>query len=264
MVRSPAPSAPVRHLYRRSRHEAIEMARLRDETIRLCGPVSGLYLAQLHFDCDCMARRAVWVNLLAPGSGRRGCEDGPQFVARKEAVLSSIDCDRYRSMATATPERQAASQRRSAHRPTYRTTARIGHRNRGAACGQASSAGRLSLALAAARRGKGADVAGAEAKLAASWRRPVRPRPVGRLLRMRQRLRARLDRPVDAAGVGPSLESRGDEEGADWREVARIVLKLDVRKDPEGAKRTWASHLARAKWMTEYGYRHLLRGGAAH
>ena len=55
-----------------------------------------------------------------------------------------------------------------------------------------------------------------------------------------------------------------DEEGADWREVARIVLKLDVRKDPEGAKRTWASHLARAKWMTEYGYRRLLRGGAAH
>lgn len=55
-----------------------------------------------------------------------------------------------------------------------------------------------------------------------------------------------------------------DEEGADWREVSRIVLKLDVRKDPERAKRTWASHLERAKWMTEHGYRQLLRGGAAH
>jgi hypothetical protein len=55
-----------------------------------------------------------------------------------------------------------------------------------------------------------------------------------------------------------------DAEGADWGEAARIVLKLDVRKDTERAKRTWASHLARAKWMTEHGYRHLLRGGAAH
>jgi hypothetical protein len=55
-----------------------------------------------------------------------------------------------------------------------------------------------------------------------------------------------------------------DEDGADWREAARIVLNLDVRKDPEQAQRTWASHLARAKWTTEHGYRHLLRGGAAH
>jgi hypothetical protein len=53
-----------------------------------------------------------------------------------------------------------------------------------------------------------------------------------------------------------------DAEGADWREVATIVLGLDVAKDPERARRTWASHLARAKWMTESGYRHLLRGGA--
>ena len=44
-----------------------------------------------------------------------------------------------------------------------------------------------------------------------------------------------------------------DEEGADWREVARIVLDLDERKYPEQTKRTWASHLARAKWMTEQG-----------
>ena len=49
-----------------------------------------------------------------------------------------------------------------------------------------------------------------------------------------------------------------DEEGADWREVAAIVLELDVAKD---TKRSWASHLARGKWMTESGYRYLLRGG---
>lgn len=47
--------------------------------------------------------------------------------------------------------------------------------------------------------------------------------------------------------------------------AARIVLDLDARKDPERAKVTWTSHLARAKWMTEHGYRHLLRDGrAAH
>ena len=53
-----------------------------------------------------------------------------------------------------------------------------------------------------------------------------------------------------------------DAEGADWRAVAAIVLELDVAKDPKRARRSWASHLARGKWMTESGYRYLLRGGA--
>ncbi|WP_458756559.1 DNA -binding domain-containing protein [Afipia sp. TerB] len=48
------------------------------------------------------------------------------------------------------------------------------------------------------------------------------------------------------------------EEGADWREVAGIVFGLDVTSDPERAKRIHDSHLARARWMTENGYRHLL------
>jgi hypothetical protein len=51
-----------------------------------------------------------------------------------------------------------------------------------------------------------------------------------------------------------------DAEGADWREVATVVLELDVTKDPERAKRSWASHLTRG----ESGFRHLLRGGAPH
>jgi hypothetical protein len=55
-----------------------------------------------------------------------------------------------------------------------------------------------------------------------------------------------------------------DADGADWREVARIVLNLHVEKDPERARQVWESHLARAKWMTTNGYRHLLRGGAPH
>ncbi|MCC6887284.1 MAG: DUF2285 domain-containing protein [Hyphomicrobiales bacterium] len=55
-----------------------------------------------------------------------------------------------------------------------------------------------------------------------------------------------------------------DTEGADWTEVARIVLHIDPAQEPERARRAWESHLARAKWMTEHGYRHLLEGGAPH
>ena len=51
-------------------------------------------------------------------------------------------------------------------------------------------------------------------------------------------------------------------EGADWREVARIVLHIDPDREPDRARNAFESHLARAKWMTEHGYRHLLRGGA--
>ena len=55
-----------------------------------------------------------------------------------------------------------------------------------------------------------------------------------------------------------------DAEGADWQEVARIVLHIDPELEPERARGAWDSHLARARWMTENGYRHLLRGGAPH
>lgn len=48
-------------------------------------------------------------------------------------------------------------------------------------------------------------------------------------------------------------------EGADWTEVARLVLHIDPARDPARARCAWESHLARAKWMTEHGYRHLLR-----
>ena len=53
-----------------------------------------------------------------------------------------------------------------------------------------------------------------------------------------------------------------DPVGADWREVARIVLHLDPEHESDRARRTFDSHLSRAKWMAEHGYRHLLRGGA--
>lgn len=48
------------------------------------------------------------------------------------------------------------------------------------------------------------------------------------------------------------------EEGADWREVVKIVFGLDIHADPERAKHMHDTHLARARWMTEKGYGHLL------
>lgn len=55
-----------------------------------------------------------------------------------------------------------------------------------------------------------------------------------------------------------------DADGADWTEVARIVLNIDPAREPERARRAWESHLSRAKWMTERGYQQLLRSGPPH
>jgi Uncharacterized conserved protein (DUF2285) len=51
-----------------------------------------------------------------------------------------------------------------------------------------------------------------------------------------------------------------DAEGADWREAVRVALHLDPEHESDRARRAFESHLSRAKWMTERGYRHLLRG----
>jgi len=55
-----------------------------------------------------------------------------------------------------------------------------------------------------------------------------------------------------------------EQDGADWQEVARIVLRIDPATEPARARHAWESHLARARWMTEKGYRYLLQGGAPH
>jgi hypothetical protein len=47
-----------------------------------------------------------------------------------------------------------------------------------------------------------------------------------------------------------------DVEGADWREVSRIVLHIDPEYESDRAR----CALARAKWMAGCGYRDLLRG----
>ena len=87
-----------------------------------------------------------------------------------------------------------------------------------------------------------------------------------------------LDPPVSDSAPSDSILTAYDEQhlvtylrlldaeaaGADWREVAGIVLHIDPVREPDRARRAWDSHLARARWMTENGYRQLLRGGAPH
>jgi hypothetical protein len=50
-------------------------------------------------------------------------------------------------------------------------------------------------------------------------------------------------------------------DGADWQEVARLVLRRDPAAEPATARRCWEQHLSRAQWMTRSGYRLLLEDG---
>ena len=51
-----------------------------------------------------------------------------------------------------------------------------------------------------------------------------------------------------------------DKEGVDKDEMARLILGIDPTKEPERARKAVESHLARAIWMTQVGYRHLAAG----
>ncbi len=48
-------------------------------------------------------------------------------------------------------------------------------------------------------------------------------------------------------------------DGADWREAVHVLFGLDPERDPERCRRIHDAHLARARWMTEHGYRELVR-----
>ncbi|RWH39205.1 MAG: DUF2285 domain-containing protein [Mesorhizobium sp.] len=50
-------------------------------------------------------------------------------------------------------------------------------------------------------------------------------------------------------------------DGADWREAVAVIFGIDPVAEPERAQRVHDSHLARARWMTEHGYRQLLLEG---
>ncbi|AMK21952.1 DNA -binding domain-containing protein [Sphingobium sp. TKS] len=47
-------------------------------------------------------------------------------------------------------------------------------------------------------------------------------------------------------------------DGADWREAAGLIFGIDPNAEPDRAKVMHDTHLARARWMTEVGYVHLL------
>ena len=48
-------------------------------------------------------------------------------------------------------------------------------------------------------------------------------------------------------------------DGADWREAVQILFGLDPERDPQRCRLVHDSHLARARWMSESGYRELVR-----
>lgn len=48
-------------------------------------------------------------------------------------------------------------------------------------------------------------------------------------------------------------------EGAEWREAVQILFGLDPSTDPTRCLHIHDTHLARAHWMTEHGYRQLVR-----
>ena len=49
-----------------------------------------------------------------------------------------------------------------------------------------------------------------------------------------------------------------DRDGADWREAVQVLFGLDPDADADKCRHVHDAHLARAKWMTEHGYRELL------
>ena len=52
-------------------------------------------------------------------------------------------------------------------------------------------------------------------------------------------------------------------EGADWTEVARIVLHRDPVGEKQRTYLCWQSHLARAQWLSREGYRRILEKAVA-
>jgi hypothetical protein len=51
-----------------------------------------------------------------------------------------------------------------------------------------------------------------------------------------------------------------EKDGASWQEAVEILFGICAEAEPDRARRVHDSHLARAHWMTEYGYRQLRRG----
>lgn len=52
------------------------------------------------------------------------------------------------------------------------------------------------------------------------------------------------------------LDAAAD-RSATWQEAARIIFAIDPDAEPDRARCIYDSHLARAQWMTQCGYRQL-------
>ncbi|MGC4251640.1 MAG: DUF2285 domain-containing protein [Sphingobium sp.] len=50
-------------------------------------------------------------------------------------------------------------------------------------------------------------------------------------------------------------------EGADWRDVSRIVLHRDAAAEPDRTRRCWEAHLKRARWIAAIRHRELMGKG---
>lgn len=48
------------------------------------------------------------------------------------------------------------------------------------------------------------------------------------------------------------------DDGAEWTEAVNVLFGIDPDQEPERARQIHDSHLARARWMTQSGYRQLL------
>lgn len=77
-----------------------------------------------------------------------------------------------------------------------------------------------------------------------------------------------LERPPDSAAVTEYdrahmtlylrlLDAASD--GASWQEAVSILFGMDPTIDPVRARRIHDSHLARARWVSQHGYRDLAR-----
>jgi len=49
------------------------------------------------------------------------------------------------------------------------------------------------------------------------------------------------------------------EAKASHAEICKVLFDIDAEREPARAKKCLESHLRRARWMTEHGYRELLR-----
>jgi hypothetical protein len=66
--------------------------------------------------------------------------------------------------------------------------------------------------------------------------------------------------PYDRAHLATYLKLiDADAMNVDWKETARTVLSLDPDTHVKTAHRVYTAHLARARWMTQTGYRLLLK-----